>query len=344
MIFPLPCNCLQSLYLQPNLYDEVSHERHLAMICSYPTCNKRPRRAYSEDARWRITNTTTHNVSLRGSNKRDVVQVAGNPEDGFCSPACAIRSRWFRSRLDLEPVWARQNIDVGDLKAYQAHAGNGRLPDPVPDEVDLLEDMEERGEIVIEDGQIRRLESTLRTAGTMQNPAEVTQDTGSEKEENDEGDVTHQKTEPLPKTQLVAETRAQPSTFMQRLENTLAGLRIVEKTASTEQSPSERPISDESQHSTVPPNGTTSVAVPGSERTGTPLAGNTSADKGDESKTLQPTPGSTSSRSGMATRRQNGQMGSGRESDFEDESEDEETQKVFALALAARKQLEDGNF
>jgi hypothetical protein len=303
------------------------------MMCSYPACNKRPRRAYSEDARWRITKTSSHNVSIRGPNKRDVVEVAGNPEDGFCGPPCAIRSRWYRSRLAQEPVWARPNIDVGDLKAYQIGTKQGRQFDALPEEIDLLEDMEDRGEIIIENGQIRRVDSPRRRPEAIDEVPGIVQNSESAKEEPAE--VSPRKTEPLPKSELVAETRDQPSTFMQRLESTLASLRIVEKTATTEQ-PHPKPSTS---------NGNEQSSTSLAEQSKTIPDGNPSSSRRDESRTQHSSHAPTAStRSEATSKRQSGQGGREGDSDFDDESEDEETRKVFDLALAARRQLEDGSF
>lgn len=315
------------------------HERHLASICSYPTCDKHPRRPYSEESRWKITKNTSRNTSLRGPNKRDVVEVAGNPEDGFCGPDCATRSRWYRSQLGQEPVWARPDVDVGDIKEYQKNKRQGHRIVTLPGEVDLLEDMEERGDIAIKNGQIQKLGGSIRGIGSVQKASEVDQPISSARTQKADA-LMPLDTESLPKPELVAEFRAQPSTFMQKLESTLASLRIFEKASITQPSQTQQPSTDEQRGSlTDTSSSSTNTDIQHSARH---PVDHRSRDKRDEPKLPQP----LFEAGGLAGYTELDGPGDleARDTDFEDESEDEETRKVFEFALAAREQLKDGRF
>ncbi|GHJ89282.1 hypothetical protein NliqN6_5684 [Naganishia liquefaciens] len=330
---------VQSLYLQPNLYDEVLHERHLASICSYPTCNKRPRRPYSEESRWKITQHTSRNTSIRGPNKRDVVQVAGNPEDGFCSPTCTTRSRWYRSQLSIEPVWARPEIDIGDLKAYQKTTRQGQQTLSSAGEVDLLEDMEDRGEIVIKIGQIKKLGSSEQEE-EVDAKSKNQQKSSAAKEKAASDEPIPLSTNPLPISELVAEAPTQPSTFMQKLESTLASLRIYEKESIPQPSQPQIQTADEPQRNLNAVS--TSSANPDTRPLKPDLVEHQSGVKGDESS--RPASALEANRPAVPPVGAEHNHPDAQESDWEDESEDEETQKVFELALAAREQLKDGSF
>ncbi|WWC61478.1 uncharacterized protein I303_104062 [Kwoniella dejecticola CBS 10117] len=100
-------------HLTPPQYLEVTHERHLNSLCSYPLCGKPPKREYSVARRFKISTTN-----------RTIKEKEGNPEDGFCSRTCAVRSSWVERHLGVEAIWLR-----GEIKEF-----------------DLLEDLEERGE------------------------------------------------------------------------------------------------------------------------------------------------------------------------------------------------------
>lgn len=328
----------KSLYLQPNLYDEVLHERHLATMCSYPTCDKQPRRPYSEESKWKITTNTSRNTSLRGPNKRDVVEVAGNPGDGFCGPDCAIRSRWYRSQLGVEPVWARPNVNVGDIKEYQKNKRQGHRIVALPGEVELLEDMEERGDIAIKNGQIQKLGAPTRGNGIVKKASEVDQPISSLRTQKADA-VMPLDTKSLPKSELVAETRAQSSTFMQKLESTLASLRIVEKDSITQPSQTQQPSSGEQRGGlTDTSSSSTNTDI---QHSACQPVDRGSRDRRDELKHPQPL-----FEAGLAGYTEPDGPGDldARDTDFEDGSEDEETRKVFEFALAAREQLKDGRF
>ncbi|KAI5451302.1 hypothetical protein NCC49_001897 [Naganishia albida] len=303
----------------------------------------RPRRPFSDEQKWKITRSTTHNASIRGPNKRDIVEVAGNPEDGFCSPACAIRSRWYRSRLNVEPIWARPIVDAGDLEGFQMQLKAGRKVDSLPEEVDLLEDMEDKGEIAIENGQLRRIAS----ADTPQRrPEEVR--CGLSESPGSRTQPTHSRTTaPLPKTEIVAESREKPSSLMQRLEKTLSDLRIVEKSANTatnQASPTSKILSEPVQ-TQLHQASSVSVSASGLNQTSQSISQSspTSHEKANISgvesvDTVQDTQRPTQAN----TRPAQAEMGGDDSAD--EESEDDETRMVFELALAAREELDAGTF
>lgn len=311
------------------------------MTCSYPTCSNRPHRPFSDEAKWKITTSTTHNISIRGPNKRDIVEVAGNPEDGFCSPACAIRSRWYRSRLNVEPIWARSIVSAGDLKNFQTQLKEGREVEAMPEEVDLLEDMEDKGEIMIENGQMRRVDQPNVSRQPSANPSDGSiEETGAE---NQSGQS--RKTEPIPKMELVAESREKPSSLMQRLEKTLAGLRIVEKaepagqTSQVLQHPSQ--LSQIASSSSIPSPASALFQTKQPNITAPPPA------RHDNTETSRPQSRDMITNGPRISKHSNQrrtQTDNGGDDSLEEESEDEETRMVFDLALAARGQLDDGTF
>ncbi|WVW83518.1 hypothetical protein I302_105539 [Kwoniella bestiolae CBS 10118] len=99
-------------HLTPSQYQELTHERHLNFLCSYPLCANKPKREYSDKKRLSIS-----------TKNRTIKEKQGNPEDGFCSPKCTKKSEWVESNLSEEAVWLRTEIR----------------------EVELLEELEERG-------------------------------------------------------------------------------------------------------------------------------------------------------------------------------------------------------
>lgn len=310
------------------------------MTCSYPACSNRPHKPYSDEAKWKITKTTTHNISIRGPNKRDIVEVAGNPEDGFCSPACAVRSRWYRSRLNPEPIWARSTVDVGDLKVFQAQLKQGRKVDVNPEEVELLEDMEEKGEIVIQNGQIQRVNPSEATEPIPDKPSRgIPSGEGSIKDRSEQPKTT----ESLSKSEIVAESREKTSSLMQRLEKTLADLRIVEKAANS-------PAKDPTTLSPPPPPSNSDLPSSSSNRasglnaTRQEVAASSPHSSLDAGQTTNVGSRSTMSNATKAPIRADRKAGNEGDDSYEDESEDDETRMVFDLALAAREQLTDGTF
>ncbi|WWC69779.1 uncharacterized protein I206_103722 [Kwoniella pini CBS 10737] len=100
-------------HLTPSQYNEITHERHLNSICSYSLCSNAPKREYSTARRFKISTTN-----------RTIKEKEGNPEDGYCSKKCTIRSNWVEKNLKDEAIWLRSQIE----------------------EFDLLEELEERGE------------------------------------------------------------------------------------------------------------------------------------------------------------------------------------------------------
>ncbi|WRT66814.1 uncharacterized protein IL334_003777 [Kwoniella shivajii] len=100
-------------HLTPSQYSSILHERHLNSLCSYPMCNNQPKRPYSTVQRFVIS-----------TKARTIKPKEGNPEDGFCGNICKVRSEWIDRNLSEEAVWLRTSIR----------------------QIDLLEDLEERGE------------------------------------------------------------------------------------------------------------------------------------------------------------------------------------------------------
>lgn len=309
------------------------------MTCSYPTCSNRPHRPFSDEAKWRITKSTTHNISIRGPNKRDIVEVAGNPEDGFCSPACTIRSRWYRSRLNVEPIWARLTVNAGDLKRFQTQLKEGHKVEAMPEEVDLLEDMEDKGEIIIENGQIRRVDQPKVSHQTATNP-----DYGAIEESGAEDQSGQsRKTAPIPKTELVAESREKPSSMMQRLEKTLAGLRIVEKAEASQALP-EPPSQPSEIASSLSPSSPSAKEPLQTKRPDAAAPPPARPDIAKTSRRLSSGPITNALQTPKRSTQRRTQTENGGDDSLEEESEDEETRMVFDLALAARGQLDDGTF
>ncbi|KAJ9118749.1 hypothetical protein QFC22_003970 [Naganishia vaughanmartiniae] len=327
--------------MDPHTYDEVTHERHLANLCCYPTCKNKSRKPYTEDAKWKITHNTTYNATLRGPKKRDIVECTGNPLAGFCNKDCALRSRWYRSQLNVEPVWARPMVNTGDLAAFQKELSSGRSVASIPEEVELLEDMEDRGEIKIENGELLRcnvpVSSTKHPADTprdRQDPIESSSDvpqtgnTDSDGSSRPNGEV--KTTGSLKKTEIVAETREAPSTFMQRLEQTLSSLRIVENPGHLVSSQPEQPESPNMSQQAP-----SDQQQQGGGRDDHPAKGLQRASKTPEMQSRTTTKGTDNKVStGEADF----------DEDYDEAKEDEETRMAFSLALAAREQLQDGTF
>ncbi|KAJ9101217.1 hypothetical protein QFC21_003436 [Naganishia friedmannii] len=330
-----------SLYLQPHTYDEVTHERHLAELCCYPTCRNKSRKPYTEDAKWKITHNTAYNATLRGPKKRDIVECTGNPLAGFCNKDCAVRSRWYRSRLNVEPVWARPMVNTGDLAAFQKQLKSGRSIDTIPEEVELLEDMEDKGEITIENGELRRCEvpvSSTRNPAAEPRARQESSEASSDvlQTETADGDDTYRPHDEAPtaglmkKTEIIAESREAPSTLMQRLEQTLSSLRIVENPGNLESSQREKSNAPEvSRHSQL-----NQHAQSGS--------------RSDRSTTVprlaSKTPELLQSSTAMKAKDHVSTNEADLDEDYDEAKEDDETRMAFNLALAAREQLQDGTF
>ncbi|KAK8870072.1 hypothetical protein IAR55_000642 [Kwoniella newhampshirensis] len=111
-------------YLTPPQYLEIIHERHLNSLCSYPLCPNPPYKPYTAAKRYIIS-----------TRARTIKPSEGNEEEGFCGKKCKVRSAWVERGLSGEAIWLRSK-DV---------------------EVELLEELEERGEFSWEDTQDRSL-------------------------------------------------------------------------------------------------------------------------------------------------------------------------------------------
>lgn len=108
-------------------YGEVEHERHLNGLCSYPLCENAPSAPYRAHKRFQIN-----------SRARSIKEVEGNADEGFCSKRCRVKSQWVRENLGSEAAWLRGKVAP----------------------LDLIDDMEDRGELVWEggkNGQYRRM-------------------------------------------------------------------------------------------------------------------------------------------------------------------------------------------
>ncbi|KAK4687530.1 RNA polymerase II-associated protein 2, partial [Tremellales sp. Uapishka_1] len=119
---------------QPYNYREILHERHLNARCSYPLCANPPRRPY----------TSNRQIAISTSS-RTIREVEGNEEDGYCSRICGTKSEWVERNLKDEPIW---------LRAGPRAKGKGE-----DSGFDLLEEMEDRGEIRWEGGKMVRVDT-----------------------------------------------------------------------------------------------------------------------------------------------------------------------------------------
>jgi hypothetical protein len=233
-------------------------------------------------------------------------------------------------------------VNAGDLKRFQTQLKEGHKVEAMPEEVDLLEDMEDKGEVIIENGQIRRVDRANISQQTSANSSDgPIKETGAE----DRSELSR-KTEPIPKTELVAESREKPSSLMQRLEKTLAGLRIVEK-AETAGHASQALPEPPSQSSQYASSSSTSSPASAPLQTKQPVAAAPQSARPDNAKpscrqSSGPTTNALQSPKRSTPRRT--QTENGGDDSLEEESEDEETRMVFDLALAARGQLDDGTF
>ncbi|KIR56965.1 hypothetical protein I315_00124 [Cryptococcus gattii Ru294] len=104
-------------HFTPLNYLEITHERHLNSLCSYPVCPNPPYRPYSSSRRFVIS-----------TRARTIKPKEGNEEEGYCSKKCKARSGWVEGKLDREAVWLRGKVD----------------------NIELLEELEERGEVDLE--------------------------------------------------------------------------------------------------------------------------------------------------------------------------------------------------
>ncbi|OWZ33188.1 hypothetical protein C351_05419 [Cryptococcus neoformans c8] len=104
-------------HFTPPQYLEITHERHLNSLCSYPVCPNPPYRPYSSSRRFVIS-----------TRARTIKPKEGNEEEGYCSKKCKAKSGWIEGKLDREAVWLRGKVE----------------------DIELLEELEERGEVDLE--------------------------------------------------------------------------------------------------------------------------------------------------------------------------------------------------
>lgn len=116
-------------------YGEVEHERHLNGLCSYPLCENAPSAPYRAHKRFQIS-----------ARAKTIKEVEGNADEGFCSKRCRVKSQWVRENLGSEAAWLRGKVAP----------------------LELLDDMEERGELVWDggkNGQYRRVKPAAGADG-----------------------------------------------------------------------------------------------------------------------------------------------------------------------------------
>ncbi|EJT48325.1 hypothetical protein A1Q1_02608 [Trichosporon asahii var. asahii CBS 2479] len=122
-------------YMHAGQYAEVEHERHLNGLCSYPLCSNPPAAPYRAHKRFQIS-----------ARAKTIKEVEGNADEGFCSKKCRVKSQWVRENLGSEAAWLRGKVAP----------------------MELLEDMEERWELVWEggrNGQYRRVKPAAAAGG-----------------------------------------------------------------------------------------------------------------------------------------------------------------------------------
>ncbi|WVQ98407.1 hypothetical protein IAU59_005530 [Kwoniella sp. CBS 9459] len=117
-------------HITPHQYLEIAHERHLNSLCSYPLCPNPPARPYSTARRYIIS-----------TRARTIKPTEGNEEEGYCSKKCRARSTWVERRLSGEAAWLRYEVK----------------------EVELLEELEERGEFTWEPEKASEKEQSYST-------------------------------------------------------------------------------------------------------------------------------------------------------------------------------------
>lgn len=118
----------QAKYLEHHQYLETLHERHLNGHCSYPLCYNPPSAPYTSKPR----------ISISVA-RRAIEQKEGNAEDGFCSRACKIRSRYLQDQMKegtglRGKNWQVEILEVGPEtgraeksgKAVKARENGGR--------------------------------------------------------------------------------------------------------------------------------------------------------------------------------------------------------------------------
>ena len=203
-------------------------------MCSYPLCSSASRRPYTAQSHYTFRSTGVVSTSRTSRNRDLIRQEEGNKDDGFCTKDCLIRSRWYNRRLRDEAIWTRQDVGPGDYGRWKSKArGDPRLEQRrIELEVELLEEMEERGEVLLRDGHIYMQGSFPVDGSVKAVPKPLSLMPPSPPAPSVEGTDTKPELplNGLVKMGLVAETREHPSRFEDQLNATLAGLQIVERT------------------------------------------------------------------------------------------------------------------
>jgi hypothetical protein len=282
-------------------------------MCSYPLCSSSSQRPYTAQSHYTFR-TTGVISSSRTSRNRDLIrQEEGNKDDGFCCKDCLIRSRWFGRRLRDEAIWTRNEVGPGDYGRYKSKArGDPQLEERrIELEIELLEEMEDRGEVLLQDGHIY-----MQGSFPAGEPSAVRSAVPALLVPSVEG----AKVKPelplngLVKMGLVAETREHPSRFEDQLNATLAGLHIVERV----------------------PSGTARPPSEGKNLTGTSNSESQSYIKMEPKSVKELLPRSQRGNALSSTVEYAEQE--------EDDEEDEEVRMAFEAAYAAREMLRSGDF
>ena len=316
----------QSLYLTPYDYDQVEHERHLASMCSYPLCASASRRPYTSQSHYTFRSTGVVSP-MRTTRNRDLIhQEEGNKDDGFCCKDCLIRSRWYGRRLRDEAIWTRNEVAPGDYGRWKSKArgtpGEEGLKAAL--EVELLEEMEERGEVLLRNGSLlmKGSFSPIQSKASLPEEPRISISTASAKSADTLYETSSQPELPLNglvKMGLIAETREHPSRFEDQLNATLASLQIVERVA-----PMGTP---------EPPK----LPTEPSERRKDKPANYVRMEPTSKNELLPESQQSLGGHLGTRTGDQVGQQD-------EDEDEDDEIKMAFEAAYAAREMLRNGDF
>jgi len=264
---------------------------------------------------------------MRTTRNRDLIhQEEGNKDDGFCSKDCLIRSRWYGRRLRDEAIWTRNEVAPGDYGRWKSKArgtpGEESLKAAL--EAELLEEMEERGEVLLRNGSLLMKGSFSPTKSRAALPVESrTPISTASAKSADTLDPTSIKPElplnGLVKMGLIAETREQPSRFEDQLNATLASLQVVERVAlagtpeppKLPTEPSEKRKDKPANYIRMEPTSTNELLPESQQSLGGHLGTRTGEQVVDEE---------------------------------EEEDEDDEIKMAFEAAYAAREMLRNGEF
>lgn len=154
---------LQLTQLSLPAWLQVLQERHLAHRCAYPTCRKRPKKPHLSHSKTILPlDAPRYRISLsRRTIERDERDDAGG-ENSFCSKTCWRRGEWVSRWVLNEGNSTRQvQREVSDEAFGSVIRDNHGLGNEVEQggrwervmveehwtEIELLEDLEERGEV-----------------------------------------------------------------------------------------------------------------------------------------------------------------------------------------------------